>query len=127
MASQEEIDFSKDRHALLQALARLLNEEAEKSGVDVVGGGAHLDSRTGSILPYTLSGQELATYIVFRWPHSEKEQRLEAVIADFENWKPIVHIFGTHIDLQEIQIRAKSALVFQELRSAVKAALSKPK
>jgi hypothetical protein len=116
--SQEEIDFSRDRNALKNAVHSLLQQEAASNGVRIQELGVLLDSREGRLMENTIANQELRLYLTFQHPDSIESERIDVTIGDFD-WKPIVTITARHTPIQTIEITAKSAVVFQKLRSTI--------
>jgi hypothetical protein len=119
----EEIDFSRDRHALKNAIFNLLQQEGATQSVQVQACGAALDARDGRLLEHTIANQELGLYYTFQHPDSIYSERIDVTIGDF-NWKPVITITAHATPIQTIEITAKSAVVFQQLRSAIQQCLS---
>jgi len=94
MATKREMEFSRKRYALQDAILAAFTQVVEQHGLEIQSSGANLDRVIGQQLEgHTIVDQEMNLYVEVAKPGSSLFEMVFVSIRDM-NWNPVITIWG---------------------------------
>lgn len=122
MPSEDEIKFAKSRFKIQDAVCTSFAIAELLLPLQLLEGGAHLDSMVGDIQPDTLSGQQLVQFRTYRPSKGGPPEKITVAIGHTgSNWTPIVTVTSTSSEPKQIIFGAEFDDALQKVLQVIAA------